>query len=371
VQLLPNLETGGAEKMVVQLSLELRSAGIPTGVVSLFDGNGSQLERKLRSEKIPLWFLGKHLGPDLPMIARLRKLLGKLRPQVIHTHLGALRYAVPSVIGLDTSKTIVHTIHRVAERDSGFGLRWIQRWCLSRGVRLVAVSEEVAKSCARVYRLPNVPVIPNGIALPKLRNAPETRCRVRRILGIAGGAFVFCCVARFRPVKNHRALLEAFAGQPHLAGAHLLLAGDGQLRQEMEALARQLQIDRQVHFLGEREDVSELLAASDAFALASLSEGNPLSVQEAMAAGLPILATAVGGLPELVRNETDGLLVPSGNVSALRDAMMRMICDTDFRTRMSRASEQTANSRFDSNVMARCYVSIYEERSAVFAARRE
>jgi glycosyltransferase involved in cell wall biosynthesis len=301
----------------------------------------------------------------------LRKLLRELRPRVIHTHLGALRYAVPSVIGLDTSKTIVHTLHRVAERDSGFGLRWLQRWCLLRGVRLVAVSEEVAESCARVYRMTSVPVIPNGIPMRKLRNAAEARGRLRQILEIGGDSFVFCCVARFRPVKNHRVLLEAFAGRPRLAGAHLLLAGDGQLRQEMEVLARQLQLDRQVHFLGEREDVTELLAASDAFVLASLSEGNPLSVQEAMAAGLPILATAVGGLPELVRNEADGLLVPSGNVPALHDAMMRLICDTDFRSRMSRASEQTANSRFDSKVMAREYVSIYEERRVAMAARIE
>jgi len=359
VQLLPSLQTGGAEKMVLHLSLELKSAGVESGVISFFDVTSSQLERGLRAEGIPVWSLGKRLGPDLAMIGRLRKLLGKIRPQVIHTHLSALRYAVMSVIGLDHPPRIVHTLHCVAERDSA-GLRWLQQWCLGRGVTLIAVSEEVARSCARVYRKADVPVIPNGIPVRKQMCPPETRAHMRRLLGIDSDCFAFCCVASLRAVKNHRDLIEAFAGIAFETKAHLVLAGDGELRSELETLARALRIADQTHFLGEREDIAQVLAACDCFVLPSVSEGNPLSVLEAMASGLPVIATEVGGLPELVRSGSEGLLVPAGSAEALRQAMMRVITDSDLRRTMSRASQQRAKGRFDSNIMAQSYISIYE-----------
>ena len=360
LQILPALETGGAERMVVHLAGELTKVGVQTGVVSFFDNPGSQLERKLRADQVPVWSLGKRLGPDLGMIGRLRKLLRTLRPNVIHTHLSALRYVIAGVIGLERPPRIVHTIHRVAERDSEFGLRWLQRWCLHRGVTLIAVSEEVANSCARVYHRKNVAVIPNGIPVSREVCRPETRANKRRALGLDNDCFVFTCVAGLRAVKNHKALIQAFAGMTNLTGSRLLLAGDGELRNELEDFVRTLRIEEQVHFLGEREDVTELLAASDAFVLSSISEGNPLSVLEAMSAGLPIVATSVGGLPELVRNGTDGLLVPPGDIEALRDAMTRIALDRDARRAMSDAVRQQAMLRFDSGVMAKSYLLEYE-----------
>ena len=297
LQILPALATGGAEKMVVHLSGELTRAGVKTGVVSFFDNLGSQLEDALRADGLPVWSLGKHLGPDLGMIGRLRKLLRTLQPDVIHTHLSALRYAMAGVIGLERPPQIVHTIHRVAERDSEFGLRWLHRWCLRRGVTLIAVSEDVANSCERVYQQRNVPVIPNGIPVSRQVSRPETREKTRRELGLDDDSFVFCCVARLSPVKNHKDLIEAFAGMVDISGVQLVLAGDGELRMELEELVRKLRIQQHVHFLGERDDIGDLLAASDAFVLSSISEGNPMSVLEAMSAGLPVVATSVGGLP--------------------------------------------------------------------------
>jgi len=359
LQILPSLDTGGAEKMVLYLTGELMKTGIKTGVVSFFDGHGSQIDRQLRAEGIPLWSLGKRRGPDLAMLARLRKLIGALRPDVIHTHLSALRYAVPAIACAKNPPAILHTIHRVAERDSELGLRWLQRWCLRRSNAVIAVSDEVARSCARVYDLSHVRVIPNGIPFCSPGCTPDIRVAVRSSLGIDADSFVFCCVARLRAVKNHKTLLEAFAGIHRQTGAHLLLAGDGELRRELEALARALQITEQIHFLGEQDNVAALLTASDAFVLPSLSEGTPLSVLEAMMASLPIIATSVGGLPELVRNGTEGLLAPPANVEALRDAMASMISDTDARRAMSQAAREKAAARFGVATMARSYLSAY------------
>jgi len=346
--------------MVVHLAGELMQAGVPTGVVSFFDVPGSQLERALLSDGVPVWSLGKRCGPDLAMIGKLRKLLRTLRPEVIHTHLSALRYAVAAIIGITHPPRIVHTIHRVAERDSEFGLRWLQRWCLRRSTAVIAVSEEVAKSCARVYQELQVSVILNGIPIRDRALSPDARAKTRGALGIHPDCFVLCCVANFRAVKNHQALLKAFAGMTGQTGAHLLLAGDGELRTELEALARTLRITEQTHFLGEREDVAELLAASDAFVLPSFSEGTPLSVLEAMASGLPIIATSVGGLPELVRSGSEGVLVPPGSVEALQDAMVGIVSDIDSRRAMSRAARESVTVRFDAGVMARSYLSVYE-----------
>src|SRR5579864_7718914 len=211
LQVVPSLETGGAEKMVVHLSVALMNAGIQTGVISFFDVPGSQLERALRSNDVPVWSLGKHLGPDLTTIVNLRKLLFSLRPEVIHTHLSALRYAVAGTIGLMHPPRIVHTIHRVAKRDSEFGLRWLQRWCLRRSFAVIAVSEEVAKSCRRAYAKLPVSVIAHGIPNCAGSWPADTRALTRRALGIGSDCFLFCCVANLRAVKNHRTLLSAFA----------------------------------------------------------------------------------------------------------------------------------------------------------------
>ena len=333
-------------------------------MVSLFNGDGSQIDRALRAEGIPVWSLGKHRGPDFAVMARLRKLILAVKPDMVHTHLSALRYAVPAMTGAGCEVRILHTIHRVAERDAEFGLRWLQRWCLRRSNAVVAVSDEVARSCERVYGQSHVSVIPNGI--PDARNHARTsRMDVRRSLGIDSQSFVFCCVARLRAVKNHSTLLAAFAASNRAHKAHLLIVGDGELRTSLEALASQLRITDQTHFLGEHDDVPALLAASDAFVLPSLSEGTPLSVLEAMMAGLPIIATSVGGLPELVRNQTEGLLVPPANTNALRDAMIRMISDSDSRHAMSLNARERALSRYGVTSMTQLYLNAYGRLGAL------
>jgi glycosyltransferase involved in cell wall biosynthesis len=345
--------------MVVHLTRELRRLGIQTSVVSFFEPGGSQLQRELELDGVPVWSPKKRLGPDFGMIANLRTLIGRLRPEVIHTHLSTIRYAVPAVMGMTSPPRIVHTIHRVAERDSEPGLRWLQRWCLRRCGEVVAVSEEVALSCARLYRQRRISVVPNGIPLHKSDSATISRSLTRRDLGIENKSFVFCCVARMRAIKNHKTLLLAFAGIAGNTDAHLLLAGDGELRGELETLSRTLKITGRTHFLGERDDVAEVLAASDAFVLASFSEGTPFSVLEAMAAGLPVIATSVGGLPEIIRHGNEGWLVAPGQVEALRNAMARIVFDDYSRGLMTRAARERVRQRFDVGVMVQSYLSLY------------
>ena len=143
--------------------------------------------------------------------------------------------------------------------------------------------------------------------------------------------------------------------------AKLLLAGDGSLRSQLEAQAVALGVTPQVRFLGRRDDIPQMLAASDVFVLASLWEGNPLSVMEALAAGLPAVVTAVGGVPELVANEIEGLVVPAGDPLAFSAAMVRVASNPTMRRAMGIAATKRAVTEFDDRNMVEAYESLYDE----------
>ncbi len=158
-----------------------------------------------------------------------------------------------------------------------------------------------------------IEVIANGIDLTRYCR-PSDRKSVRHRLGLDPARRYIANVARFHPVKDHALLLRAFAKVATVRdNVDLLLVGDGTLRSELEALVRQLSIERQVCFLGVRSDVPAILQAADVFALTSLSEAASLTLLEAMASSLPVVVTEVGGNPEIVRHGIEGILVPRGN----------------------------------------------------------
>lgn len=152
-------------------------------------------------------------------------------------------------------------------------------------------------------------------------------------------------------------------------GAHLLLAGEGELRPSLERLARQLGAADRTRFLGVRVDVAELLASADVFVLASLWEGNPLVVMEAMSAGKPVVATAVGCLPELVPASAGELVAP-GDDAALARAMARLAGDPGRASAQGAAAQRTARERFDEAVMVAAYERLYAEVASSWTATR-
>jgi glycosyltransferase involved in cell wall biosynthesis len=156
-------------------------------------------------------------------------------------------------------------------------------------------------------------------------------------------------VARFIEGKDHDLLLRAFARIPK--GPRLRLVGDGPTRATVESLAHELGIQEQVDFLGNRDDVASLLATSDVFVLASRSEMLPISILEAMRAGLPVIASDVGGVGEAIAHNENGFLVPSGSVSALAQALTDLTNDHAIRLRMGQAGRQRFTRQFLSSSM--------------------
>ncbi len=356
LHVVPDLVPYGLERIVASLIGHRDGSRFDVSVASLYgelEGNiGASLER----QGARVFYLGKKRGLDPRMVPRLACVIAEVRPRVLHTHNYVLRYALPAGLGRGI-EAVVHTIHNVAGREVDRLGRWLQWWAFRHGVHPVAIAAEVAATFRQVYSLPEPTLIPNGIAVEDYRSGFETREAWRSREGFAAGDLLFTCVARFSEQKNHAMLLDAFASQN--GRTHLLLAGDGELRSHLERRVDGLGLAGRVHFLGRREDVPAILAASDVFVLASLWEGNPLSVMEAMAAGLPAVVTAVGGVPELLKSGRHGFVVPPGNTADFASAMTMLAESPQLRQRMGAAAGAHASAHFDHRQMVAAYESLY------------
>jgi glycosyltransferase involved in cell wall biosynthesis len=224
--------------------------------------------------------------------------------------------------------------------------------------RIIAVSEEVRHRYAAELRVParTLVVVRNAIRVPPA--APMRNAAVRASLVEGRPDFVVLTPARLHPQKGHTYLLRAAAQVPD---ATFVLAGDGPLRAELEAEARDLGVAGRCIFLGQRADVPALLAAADLFVLPSLFEGLPVSVLEAMAAERPVVATAIGGTDEAITSEESGLLVPPRDPAALASAIRRLQADPPFARSLAAAARARVEREFSSEATARNVMRVYDD----------
>lgn len=367
LHVLPNFGPGGAERMATHLLLHLDRDHFQAAAVSLFDRQGTDLEAMLEQAGVPVWYLGKHRGFDPRMFGRLQAVLREFRPDLVHTHLYVLRYLLPSVL-FRRARAWVHTVHNLAEKEVDLVGKVVHWLAFRLGVVPVTIAREVAQSLERMYGLRNLPLIPNGIPIANYALGEEARRAWREKAGFRDDEVLLVSVARLSPQKDPFTLIQAFSlvisrqkespsgKSPKL---RLLLVGDGPLRPELEERIRALGLEGRVHLLGIRTDVPEILAGADVFVLSSRWEGNPLSVMEAMAAGKAIIATAVGGVPELVQDEVSGILVPPGDEEGLAWAITRLVEDMGLRLRLGQEASNRAREQFDVRIMVRQYEALY------------
>jgi glycosyltransferase involved in cell wall biosynthesis len=376
LQVIPAFTVGGAEWMAAHLAAHLPADQFRRGVVSLHGARGSPIEEYLAHHSVPIYYINKRRGFDPTTWLRLYRLLRTLQPAIVHTHQTVGRYVYPACWAA-RQKIIVHTVHNIAtgEIHSRFWRRF-QGWAYRRGVLPVSIAQEVTRTFTEEYRRAPVAEIPNAIPTERYAPDPARRAVWRSQHAVPRDALVFTCVAGLRPQKNHRLLLQAFAqAAPQLPDALLLLVGPPDrlapaYAESLKSLAQELGLGQRVRFLGSRADVPDILRASDVFVLSSDYEGNPLSVLEAMAAGLPVISTAVGGVPELVQDGATGLLVPAGDAHALAEAIVQMGRDPMRRAVMGDAARQTALQRFDVRVMSRAYAALYQQLLHACATKR-
>ena len=356
--LLSSLELGGQERVALDLAAGQVRAGHRVTAVSLAPAPDGRLASEfLEAGAMVVRVERRRRGADPALVLRLARWLGANRVDLVHTHNRmALMYGAPA--GRLARIAVVHTKHG---RNPGTAMQLVAARLAARCVdAFVAVSHETALFARgrREVADSRLSVIPNGIELGRFHRDPSARDRVRAELGIAPEAWVVGTVGRLSPEKNQALLVRAVA--PLLDDRHrLLVAGDGPLRGSLAGLVSSLGTSDFVHLLGARRDVPEILNALDAFVLSSDSEGLPLVIPEAMATGLPVVATRVGGVPDVLEDGRTGFLVPSGDEVGLRDRLVRLRDDRALGLAIGAAARAAAQARFSSERMLREYLELY------------
>jgi glycosyltransferase involved in cell wall biosynthesis len=354
---LSSLQIGGGERMALELAAGQLAAGNDVMVVSLAPPPDGPLAEVFRARGIDVQRVAKRPGFDLTLPVRLTALFRRRRVGVVHTH-----NRQPLIFGAPAGKLagakVVHTRH-----GPGRGTRreqWLRRAAGTLVDAYVAVSPELATLARELGDCADgkLKVIENGIDLGKFGGAAGERAAARAELGIPPDAWVVGSVGRLAREKDYPLLVRAAAPLLGPAG-RLLLVGDGG-----EAAAIRAEIDARgvtpfVSLAGVRHDIPRCLAAMDAFALSSRLEGLPLCALEAMAAGLPVVATAVGGLPGLIEDGVTGLLVPAGDEQALGRALATLRDDPPRARAMAERGQAHVRRLYASDAMVRRYLELY------------
>lgn len=335
---------GGAEEMVLNLVRHLPKAFEPA-VVCLQEAG--PIGEEIARTGVPFHVLGITPGLRRPFdLLRLQRFLYECEPTIVHTFLltgslygrfAAMMARVPIVIGTEVNiYQRKRPLHRIAER-----------WLMRHTDVVVASAESVRAFYIEQVRADpsRVTVIHNAVDWSQLQTT-LTRAQVRSETGVPADVPLAGIIARLTEQKAHHVLFDAMAQHPDLQSLHLLAVGDGELRADLRSRVEKLGLGARVHFAGARRDLGNVLAAIDLFVMPSLWEGLPLSLVLAMGAGLPVVATRVAGIPEVVEDGVNGLLVEPNDSTELGAALARLLTDDTRRALLGQAARAFVRPRF-------------------------
>ncbi|GAP14502.1 glycosyltransferase [Longilinea arvoryzae] len=356
-----SLAIGGAQKLLVTFAHEAQRRSLRCEVICLSSPSGSAVEAELAAAGVTLTYFPARRLLDLGRLRRLAQYFRQSKPDVIQTH---LTYAniVGGLAGYGAGIPVAATLHSAGNDRRYSRVRailesWVLRW-LDRVV--IAVGGQTEQAHRRRLGNQTMRVVYNAVEEPAGMTESE-RQAIRGQWLKDPESVILISAGRFSTVKAYDDLIRAFA-IVHAANPHtlLLLAGDGVMRADWEELAIELEVSRAVVFLGRRNDVPRLLRASDLYASSSVVEGTPLSVMEAMAAGLPVVATDVGDLHTLLNSEC-GVLVPPREPERLAAEITRLAADRPGRQRMGERARDFAASHFGCAAWFQELLAIYTE----------
>jgi sugar transferase (PEP-CTERM/EpsH1 system associated) len=359
---LHSLKVGGAEVLAARLARQL--SGDFRVLFACLDELGT-LGQQLRGDGFAVDVLGRRPGVDWQCVLRLARLLRRERVDLVQAHQYTPYFYAAAARLLAPRAAVLLTEHGRHQPDYPRPKRKLANWLLlRRRDRVVAVGEAVREALVANDGFPArlVQVIYNGIDLTPFAAPREDRRAVRREMGFGDDEFVILQVARLDYLKDHATAVRTLAEvTPRRPDARLAVVGEGPELPAIQELVRRHGVEAQIRFLGLREDVARLLSGADLFLLTSISEGIPLTVIEAMAAGLPVVSTRVGGLPEVVEGGRTGLLEPAGDHAALGRAVCRLAAEPALRREMGRLGRERAESLFSEPQMHAQYVRLYRE----------
>jgi glycosyltransferase involved in cell wall biosynthesis len=349
---------GGAEEMVLNLVRHLPERFEP--MVCCINQAGP-IGEEIQRTGTPVAVLGLTPGLRHPWdVAGIRRYLRETQPAIVHTflltaslygRLAAILEHVPIVIGTEVNiYERKRTHHILAER------------MLMAGTDRVIVSANSVRDfyVDQIHADPGkIDVVYNAVDWKSIQ-ATTSRDDMRASLGLQADAKVAGVIARLTEQKGHRFLFQAMT-TPALADLQLIVVGDGELRDGLQADVRDLGITSRVHFLGARRDLGDLLTAMDVFVMPSLWEGLPLSMILAMGAAMPVVATAVAGIPEIVVDGESGWLVPAGDSLALATALAGVFADRARAARVGKAARDFVLPRFGVDGYIKSVVGLYDQ----------
>jgi len=334
---------GGAERLLVDMVARGDHAAFDYEVAYVLASEDG-LVPALTSAGTPVHCLGARRNADLRWTTALRRLLVDGHYDVVHFHLpytASVGRLVVRSLPASIRPAIVYTEHSLWNKMAVL-VRCLNRATIGLDQSLIVVSQAAYEALPDALQ-PRARVIVHGVDLSRsaalIARRAELRAEVRDELGIPAGELLVLTVANLRPEKGYDVLLDA----AHLADARglplrFVAVGRGPLEQELEARRQALGLEDRFRFLGERDDVLRLLAGADVFVLPSHQEGLPVTLMEATSMGLPIVATAVGGVPQVIEDGVDGLVVPPGRPEAVVDALAELSDDADLRARLGAAA---------------------------------
>ena len=364
VEVLATATNGGAQEHVFNLLSRIDRRRYEPSVVALSAGS---VTRKLVRLGVSVLVIDE--PDDAIVTGALATHLAQVRPDVVHNHMyRAEIVGTKAAIAVERAggrrPYVVSTVHssRVRSADD----RALLRELTPEMDRLIAVSAAIERKIHDEGR-DTVPVslIHNGVDLDRYDHQ-EPCCTLREDYGMEPGAQIVGVVARLEPEKGHATLLEAWPAVVRACpDACLLIVGEGSLRAPLEAQARELKVAHRVVFAGRRDDIPAVTAALDVAVLPSYREAQGLTVLEAMALGRPVVASNVGGIPEMVEDGVTGLLAPPHDAGALADAIIRLLRDHPYADTLARAGHDLVHDQFCVERMVHAIEDVYDE-----AARR-
>lgn len=372
VRLITRMNVGGPALHVALLSARLDPGRfatlLVTGRESVSEGSMVELRRLevARVRVVPSLGRSIRLLGDLRSFIAVLRIIREYRPHIVHTHLakaGLIGRLAARVAGVPV---VVHTFHGTVftgyfGRLGNLAYVLIERVLARLSSTLIAITprqrdELVALGIAPPSKIAEIPL---GLDLQRFERLPDREAS-RAVLAIPSGALVAVIVARLVPIKDIGTFIRAIALlRQRLPKVRALVVGDGAERARLEALARSLNIEDVCRFTGMRADVEAIYAAADVVVLASLNEGSPVSLIEAMSGGKAVVATSVGGVPDVVSDGRTGLLVPPRDPRALAQAIEKLLLDEGLRSRLGGAARE-ASGRFSGDRLVADVEELYE-----------
>lgn len=363
VHVVDSLEPGGLERVTCDLALAQSRKGHQVSVFSLLRTSGFKDE--LLCAGIPVIEGNKARSLDFQLLRKLRRWVIEQRADVVHAHNFVPNYhAALACLGLTgmPRPAQVCTVHDMGTRLAQRKLRWLFLASLRRTQRVAMVGRRVHQRFVEdgLVAADRATTVLNGIPVNRFTTAASSKLAARQALGVPTSATLIGCVGRLVPLKNHHRMIDVFAElRTTHPGVHLAIVGDGERRLALRDQIAKLGLQDDVTLFGHHPNVSQVLPAFDIFALPSQTEGLSIALLEACASELAIVATAVGGNPEIIQDGQTGLLVPADDNQALAQAVRRLLDDPTLRQTLGRRAREWVATHASDDALEQAYDNCY------------